>query len=148
MRIRKTLVHNESDLRKILERSYSDTESKCLRKKVAVALLNPWNGWVHETFVNQSQGSVCSGERGKCGCSHAEPLAIMWLLRNSDEDASFIMTSTYAPCSNCANLIVSCARITAVAFAHFTDHDATGIGILTRNDIATLHIQTDIPETK
>jgi dCMP deaminase len=65
---------------------------------------------------------------------HGESNAIVNAAKNSTSSEGSIMYSLYAPCINCAKLIVS-SRIRKVVFRHFYKRDTTGIEFLTEHKI-------------
>lgn len=80
------------------------------------------NGPLHD-----DQGR-CLNEVGNCGCIHAEFKAVLETCNNNQFDCALL--SSYAPCSNCANLIVTSGRFSAVLFGRPTPHDTRGLEIL------------------
>lgn len=104
----------------------------CKRKFVRSTILIPHtngvtrifskvNGPAHESFE-------CSGEKGSCGCVHAEQRALKDLLIYTGDHSHFqyIMLCTFSPCTQCTNAIVESKTITAVVCDKITEHDLRG----------------------
>jgi len=112
-------------------------QSGCLRKSVGCAILI-WNGQTYDEVVRATNGPTpnykCTGERGNCGCAHAEPRAVMALMNLLDRQSKFLLLCNYSPCTRCAQVIVDAHNlfgvIDAVAFKHVTEHDTRGLEIL------------------
>lgn len=81
----------------------------------------------------------CSGEKGNCGCIHAE---IRLLLTTEGRG---ILHSTYSPCTNCANAIVASNRFAAVLYDIPTEHDLRGIEFL-RNRVLCLNTSSIVED--
>jgi len=81
------------------------------------------------TAINGPSGSKnkCSGIKGACGCSHAEPRAIMKYLkaRRLKIRKPYIKTvllTTFSSCVNCANIIIDSKVIDAVVYEMIAPH--------------------------
>ncbi len=75
----------------------------------------------HYMAINgpSGKGNECRNVVGACGCSHAEPRAIMKYLkrnRKSRTKGKTILLSTYSPCVNCANITIDSGVIDVFAY--------------------------------
>lgn len=102
----------------------------CKRKAVGCAILEidlEKELIIHTTAINGPSGSrnKCSNIVGACGCSHAEPRAIMKFLKHSkrnDQRGKTILLSTFSSCVNCSNIIIDSGIIDIVAYEILADH--------------------------
>jgi tRNA(Arg) A34 adenosine deaminase TadA len=81
------------------------------------------------TATNGPSGpkNKCSGIKGACGCSHAEPRAIMNYLKKrrlriKPAYVKTILLTTFSSCVNCANIIVDSGVIDAVTYETLAPH--------------------------
>jgi len=81
------------------------------------------------TMVNGPSGleNKCSGIKGACGCSHAEPRAIMLYLKTrrpkvKEPYIKTLLLSTFSACVNCANIIIDSKVVDAVAYEFLAPH--------------------------
>jgi deoxycytidylate deaminase len=101
----------------------------CKRKAVGCAIIeiDTTLEIINKTFaINGPSGNKneCQNIVGACGCSHAEPRAIMnYLLFRSrhrlnkkENKIKTILLTTYSSCVNCANIIIDSGVIDAVAY--------------------------------
>lgn len=125
-------------------RAWAEGNQTCKRKGVGVSLvrLGTTNHSPHLILRGKngpsSKGHECSNVVGNCGCSHAEPRAILNYLRKRGEPKlkpGLILLSTYSPCTNCANIINDSGIIRAVIYDIRTEHDTRGIDLLFTHDI-------------
>lgn len=112
----------------VLDALCEQTPSACRRKTVHCALMD-WPEIISTACNGPSQDSVeCTGETGGCGCSHAEPRALMDCLHRRKKH--LILFCKYSPCTTCANLILDSKIVRAVCYDIFTEHDPRGVEIL------------------
>lgn len=83
----------------------------------------------HFSATNGASGSKnkCLNIKGACGCSHAEPRAIMKYLKKrrlkiKPAYVKTILLTTFSSCVNCANIIVDSKVIDAVAYEFLAPH--------------------------
>ncbi len=105
-------------------------ESSCKRKSVGCCIFNKnitlfgWNG-------PSVKDNECSNIVGNCGCSHAEPRAIINVLKNTMiPHSGNIMLCTYSPCTSCANIIIDSGVVSFVIYKTMTEHDTRGAEFL------------------
>lgn len=124
---------------------FAEEHRTCLRKSVGCGIyfVNP------NVAIKQVQAlttthngpsrltHVCTNVTGGCGCSHAEPRAILeayrkgWMPGGWDvRSMKLVMVCTYSPCTNCANIINESGIIHAVCYDILTDHDKRGASLL------------------
>lgn len=81
-------------------------------------------------------GHVCTGEKGNCGCAHAEPRAVLTMMNMLNRQTKTILCCNYSPCTRCAQVIIDANTIAglidAVVFVHLTEHDVRGRDLLER----------------
>jgi deoxycytidylate deaminase len=111
-------------------------ETSCLRKGVGAAIVKVTKNnhlLVVAVGFNGPSGlqNKCTNVQGNCGCSHAEPRAIMRYLRSGVKDRGILLCS-YSPCTNCANIIVDSGCVKGVVYDTFTHHDPRGAEIIAR----------------
>lgn len=102
----------------------------CKRKAVGCAILEvnlKEELITHIMAINGPSGpnNECSNIVGACGCSHAEPRAIMKYLKRCKKNGhcrKTILLSTYSACVNCANIIVDSGVIDVVAYEILAEH--------------------------
>ncbi len=84
----------------------------------------------------------CSGEKGNCGCVHAEFKAVVSLLRSQKQEPSnkLIFLSSFAPCVPCANLIVLSKLAGAVLWLKEAPHHIGAWEILRASNIIAQNI--------
>lgn len=136
--------------RRILFDAQSAAERRfCKRKGVGCSLwsIDRRGGTLdHETTEFNSglfDEPHCTGERGNCGCAHAEPRAVAYAMSCSREwlQSRFLMlTCNYSPCSACAHAIAASRVISAVFYFHATKHDLRGLEILRRYGIRAVQL--------
>lgn len=127
MRIDNWISHIKTVERSVEEEAKKNTT--CLRKAVGCGLVH-WSGTV--VFANNGpsvKNAVCSNVVGNCGCSHAEPRAIIRALK-SGLTKGFILVCTYSPCTNCANIIIDSGIVELVVYKILTEHDVRGSELL------------------
>jgi deoxycytidylate deaminase len=102
----------------------------CKRKAVGCAILEidkKEQLITHFTAINGPSGkhNKCKNIKGACGCSHAEPRAIMKYLkkckRNGHRGKTILLT-TFSSCVNCANIIIDSGVIDVVAYEILAEH--------------------------
>ena len=82
--------------------------------------------WSYETKevisvgYNGPAALSCSGERGSCGCAHAEVrmLADGLVAIANHPCQGLLLLSTLAPCINCANLLLALRKFRTVLYLH------------------------------
>ena len=99
----------------------AEVNQECKRMSVGctIGYFDQWGVWQSlVSGVNGSRTSIgCTNEVGNCGCSHAEPRAIVSLLKSVEVPYQpLVMLCTHAPCATCANLIIDCAKIICVVY--------------------------------
>lgn len=102
----------------------------CKRKAVGCAILDidlKEQLITHFTAINGPSGpnNICSGIKGACGCSHAEPRAIMKYLKyakRNGQRGKTILLSTFSACVNCANIIIDSGIIDSVGYQILAEH--------------------------
>jgi len=125
-------------IRKVILCSFKDIKREarkhktCKRKAVGCVILEinlREDSIQHFTAINGASGSKnkCSGIKGACGCSHAEPRAIMRYLkqRKSKVKTRYIKTillTTFSSCVNCSNIIIDSGVIDAISYEYLASH--------------------------
>lgn len=118
---------------------YAQENQTCKRKAVGCSIIEANNKEeILERIIITHNGpsgiNKCSNIVGNCGCSHAEPRAILkylkFLGKKHKDNIWSIMICTYSPCTNCANIIIDSNIITAVVYKILTKHDTRGKKIL------------------
>jgi len=106
----------------------------CLRKACGCAILRfEEDGSVTATqAINgpSHPNNECTNEVGNCGCSHAEPRAILKFAELGRNDCPVILLTTYSSCIPCANLVIECGFIDVVAYEIWAPHWARADVIL------------------
>lgn len=130
-----------------LVNSYAQAHSKCLRKPVGcsvVAVTKSFTGheilWTRNALTHNGpsrDGFPCTNEVGRCGCSHAEPRALL-IVSRLKEVGKMVLCCSYSPCTNCANLILDYGKIQHVVYGIPTEHDMRGLEFLQSGGIQTL----------
>lgn len=108
----------------------AEKHQACKRKAVGCVILNinlQDELITHYAAINGPSGkeNECSNVVGACGCSHAEPRAIMKYLkrsRRSKTKGKTILLSTFSPCVPCANLVIDSGVIDVFAYEIWTPH--------------------------
>jgi len=146
-KIKKTILQTFKDIKREAKKN-----RKCLRKACGCAILIfyydesltdiPYkNRTIYTlnitpiivTAINGPSGkqNKCSGIKGSCGCSHAEPRVIMSYLKSKEslkyfsEDFSNLKTillTTFSSCVNCANIIIDSEVVNAVSYEFIAPH--------------------------
>lgn len=140
LRVRYGLGHSitfEQLIKQVILRSFDEIKINaekhqvCKRKAVGSVILdiNLQDELItHYAAINGPSGidNECSNVVGACGCSHAEPRAIMKYLKRARRRCKIrgktILLSTYSPCVPCANLAVDSESIDAFAYEIWTPH--------------------------
>lgn len=118
----------------------AEKDQTCLRKAVGCAILR----FGADDLIECSQAingpshpdNICTNEVGNCGCSHAEPRAILKCLQSrymnepSYDESPVLLLTTFSSCTPCANLIIKAGFIDAVAYEIFAPHWARADTIL------------------
>lgn len=119
---------------------YATKHTRCKRKGVGVRILRLRGTQIlpESIWVNGPSGyNDCSNEIGNCGCGHAEPRALMAYAQavcdNEYKSWPTIMLTAYAPCTNCANVILDSHMIHGVIYYKLTLHDQRGLANLMRS---------------
>jgi deoxycytidylate deaminase len=134
--VRKLAVAMEQEIEAC--KFWAETEQTCLRKAVGVSIIRSgYNGTFDAVTRNHNgpsaQGHQCTNIVGNCGCSHAEPRAILNAIkRGYGWPDKLILLCTYSPCTNCANVINDSKIITAVVYKILTEHDVRGAELLVK----------------
>jgi len=113
---------------------YADIKQICKRKSVgccAIAFNSNGEPFLIGLTVNGPvRDFECSNEVGNCGCSHAEPRLIIYLLqediKKKIENEPIFLMCTYSPCTNCANIIIESGLFLGVFYDILTEHDKRG----------------------
>jgi len=130
-KIKKTILQTFKDIKREAKKNRT-----CLRKACGCAILK-----IHSpsdpiitifTATNGPSGkqNKCSGIKGSCGCSHAEPRAVMSYLKssvleyfsNNSYNLKIILLTTFSSCVNCANIIIDSGVINAVSYEFIAPH--------------------------
>jgi deoxycytidylate deaminase len=117
----------------------------CKRKNVGCTIfsVNDYGQVIQVCFTHNgpSKKAECSNVVGGCGCSHAEPRAMLECYRKGylprTFSAKLVMVCLYSPCTNCANIINDAGIIDAVVYDILTQHDTRGRDILNCDVIDT-----------
>jgi len=137
MSMKKLLDRYLTELKYVEQRALED--QSCRRKGVGVSIcsmIQPVinDGVVREVFQTNGPSRPdheCTNVIGGCGCSHAEPRAIMALLKNPQRLSNCkVLFCTYSPCTNCANIIIDSGVINGVVWDLLTRHDVRGAAFL------------------
>lgn len=81
-------------------------EPQCHRYLVAAALFCAETGLQIEIAFNGPEpGTKCTGEKGKCGCVHAEQNLLRDRIHQNCTE-KFFLVITYSPCQACVDLIL------------------------------------------
>lgn len=81
----------------------------------------------------------CNGEKGACGCIHAEMNALTKLNTYLDD---LTLITTFSPCSLCAGLIINSGLVARVVYCE-DYRDTTPLSLLSKAGIVCLkHSQT------
>ena len=108
-------------------RQEAEKNQICLRKACGCAILTFLkDGTIFSTHAINGPShpnNKCTNEVGNCGCSHAEPRAILSHIRQCCEnDCPTILLTTYSSCTPCANLIIESNFIDVVAYEIWAPH--------------------------
>lgn len=116
---------------------YATKHTRCKRKGVGVRILRLRGTQIlpEAIWVNGPSGvDECMNEVGNCGCSHAEPRALMAYAQavcdNEYKSWPTIMLTAYSPCTNCANIILDSHMIHGTVYMKPTLHDTRGYRFL------------------
>lgn len=128
----------EELIKKVILKSFRDIKREarkhqtCRRKSCGCVILeiNLKESLIqHFTAVNGASGpkNKCSNIKGACGCSHAEPRAIMKYLKKRRSKVKWryiktVLLTTFSSCVNCANIIVDSGVIDVVAYEFLATH--------------------------
>lgn len=132
------------ELKKI--QNFALKNQTCKRKAVGCSIVRLSIGWqkapTEETLIMTHNGpsvpnNQCTNEVGNCGCSHAEPRAILKSLKK-DYGKHLTMVCTYSPCTNCANIIIDSGIIDLVVYKVLTQHDIRGQTFLLQSEVKIL----------
>lgn len=123
---------------------YAAAHTSCKRKGVACATINEHGEvqWFYNGPINDD-GGFCSGERGNCGCIHAEFPAIQYCIWNNGyygHEPKYQLLCNYSPCTSCANLIVVSKCISRIYYVNDTEHDMRGIKHVQRAGIEVIKL--------
>ena len=119
-------------------KTLAETHTLCKRKGCGCTILEIGESAeciLHYTAINgPSTNRECTNIIGACGCSHAEPRAIMKYLKGrrftKKYSGTTILLTTYSPCINCANIILDSGVIDFVAYEHLALHWASPAAVL------------------
>lgn len=103
---------------------WAERGTGCLRRGTAARVVN---GTGHYWRAMNHPNLGCTNEPGDCGCSHAEPRA---LLAAGPQPEKLVLIITLAPCTACANLIVEHGGISEVLYLRTYGRDTRGLQIL------------------
>lgn len=128
----------EDLLKKVILKSFKDIKKMaqaykfCKRKSCGCAIIEinlRAQSLQHFIAINGASGigSKCSGIKGACGCSHAEPRAIIKYLKTrslkiKSAHIKTILLTTFSSCVNCANIIIDSKVIDAVSYEFLAKH--------------------------
>lgn len=146
LNIKEEDITMEELVKQTILRAFKDIKSDaekhqvCKRKAVGCSILevNFEDQLIsHFTAINGPSGpkNKCTGIKGACGCSHAEPRAIMNFLKKHSANGhrgKTILLTTYSSCVNCANIIIDSGIIDAVAYEILAPHWSQAHGMLDR----------------
>jgi len=128
--IKRVILQSFRDIKKAARKN-----QKCQRKGCGCVILeiNLRESLIqHFAAVNGPSGpkNKCSNIKGACGCSHAEPRAIMKYLKQRKprikrDYIKTILLTTFSSCVNCANIIVDSGVIDVVIYEFLATHWAT-----------------------
>lgn len=100
-------------------------------------------------FANgPAPGHRCTGQRGKCGCAHAEQRAVAWALRSGSlrRDLPVRVLSWLGPCTGCANLLlVSGLLVASFSYVDELEHDQMGKRILRGSGVDVRRLPVGVP---
>jgi deoxycytidylate deaminase len=123
----KIILSSFQDIKRIAEK-----KQVCKRKAVGCKILEfnlQHERIEHFVAINGPSGpkNKCSNIKGACGCSHAEPRAIMQYLKKREYRikpayVKTIMLVTFSSCVNCANIIIDSGVIDAVGYEILAEH--------------------------
>jgi len=110
----------------------------CKRKSVGCALLRvdyfPYYAMAQTHNGPSRYPHVCTNEVGNCGCSHAEPRAVMSALRTIGKynyvGVKLLCLCQYSPCTTCANILIDSGLICGCVYETLTKHDRRGAQFL------------------
>lgn len=131
--------------------AFAKKAQTCKRKSVGVSILDIVRDRagrvIMDRLTKQHNGPAiedaeCNNEVGNCGCAHAEPRAVLDLMRRgwmqSPDRGKLILVSEYSPCTNCANVILDSGVIQVCVYEHTTKHDLRGLSLLQKGLECTL----------
>lgn len=137
-------------------RSRAGERRDCKRKSVACSIVGINKKRIerrHEAFNGPSRvGHECTGVVGGCGCSHAEPRAVMQALESRVHyPEAQVLFCLYSPCTNCANIILDSGKIHGCVYDILTEHDVRGAAylqasmpVLTREDLVQAKLYSEV----
>lgn len=116
-----------------VDENFAAKYTKCKRKGVACRILARNNLEALPT-VNQPpfDSSVCTNEKGNCGCEHAE------MIRLRECPNPGVWLTTYSPCYNCALAVIKSDKCTGWVYRHLAEHHPRGIEIFSHTNIAIM----------
>jgi len=138
-RIKKVILKTFKDIKREAKKN-----RKCLRKATGCAIIKiddvpaitnntKYNHELHlltsPNIIITTNGpshlkNKCTGIKGNCMCSHAEPRAIMKFLKQFYPWTGYktILLTTFSPCTNCSNIIIDSGIINIVAYQYLAPH--------------------------
>ncbi len=117
------------------EKVVTGMDNACKRKSVGCAFLRiDWASTpytIAQTHNGPSRrGHECTNEVGNCGCSHAEPRAVIDALEvigtYDYKGAKLVCLCQYSPCTNCANILIDSKLLCGCVYETLTEHDKRG----------------------
>lgn len=89
------------------DQTRANQATKCKRRGCAATFLHDEKAFVIFDYNNPLPFYPCNGQRGKCGCTHAEEHLVMSeAFKNMPRPTKGTLLTTKAPCPACARLIV------------------------------------------
>lgn len=122
-----------------LAQSDAELQQVCRRKAVGCAVVElcgitgVFVPWTHAHNGPSRQGHECTNVVGNCGCSHSEPRAMLdikALSATAKGKPKLVLLCEYAPCTNCANIVLDSGMICGLVYRRETQHDQRGLEYL------------------
>ncbi len=117
---------------------YAEQERNCLRAAVGVAMCTGTKDSLMLRYLSHN-GPVgknkCSGEKGQCGCFHAEIRAVMKVLDGHSQkrlalEDTWVIICNYTPCTTCANFILQYGKFLSAWYYEKEYRNPRGMKIL------------------
>lgn len=120
----------------------AERNQTCQRKSVGCSIVLPFGEGFQRVAMSFNgptsrvpQTHLCSGEKGNCGCGHAEPKAMLAATelisgRKGAPKHGYVMLCDYTPCTGCANVILASPLVRLLIYKIMTEHDRRGYEML------------------